>query len=68
MTRIRTTKRNVLCTGHITALRQATKDTRKAFRIIDAENQKIDQMELFSTNNKLGNNENAKISKRRSML
>ena len=39
-------KRKKLCKGYMTALTEAKRHTRKVFRKIDAENQKLDQMEL----------------------
>jgi len=40
-------KRKKMCKGYITSLRAAKKHTREAFAKIDAENNKLDQMELF---------------------
>ena len=48
------TKRKNLCQGYITALTHANKHTIKVFRKLDAENNKIDQMNLFKENNNEG--------------
>ena len=40
-------KRKKMCQGYITALRAATKHTKAVFKKIDAENQAIDQIDLF---------------------
>lgn len=39
-------KRKEVCVGYVAALRHAEKHKQKVFRKLDAENQKLDQMEL----------------------
>jgi len=39
-------KRKIICESYQLSLRRAKEHTRKVFRKIDAENQKLDQMEL----------------------
>ena len=48
------TKRKKLCQGYITALSHANKHAQAVFRKLDAENNKIDQMNLFKENNNEG--------------
>ena len=42
------TKRIVICESYQYSLRVATKHTRKVFAKLDAENARIDQLELFN--------------------
>jgi len=44
-------KRKKLCKGYIAAKRHAEKHTRKELAKIDAENQRLDQMDLFRNGN-----------------
>jgi len=46
-------KRNALCKSYMYSLRVANAHKIKVFRKLDAENQAIDQMDLFNETNKI---------------